>query len=185
MRPLVPVLFLLSAGVAACDPNIGPDPSDGSSSTGAGPHGKQGYEQGSRLKVKALVGADGSQQRIGFSDTMRNNEACSFRRASDGTWRCMPDASTTISAYYSDPSCTSPVAVGSCSTPADAYASEVTVDACGAATYHLYQRGAQIVGQVYALQGSCVNATINVPAFVVDGEIAPDAFVSAVEQLVP
>ena len=67
-------------------------------------------QSGNRLKARRLHGADGSSQFIGWTDTARNEE-CSFNRAADGTYRCLPSGPSveySSGSYFVDPSCTVP-----------------------------------------------------------------------------
>ncbi len=66
-----------------------------------------GYESGSRLKVRTLIGEDGSRQPAGWYDTQLETE-CSWRTASDGQTRCLPIAIPTI--YFADAACMQPIA---------------------------------------------------------------------------
>ena len=73
---------------------------------------------GTRLRARYVSGG-GARELVGFFDTQRNEE-CTFQRADDGRWRCVPKASS-ISATtgtFSDAGCTIPVtavAQGTCS----------------------------------------------------------------------
>lgn len=184
--------FLLTPALATfgCQAGITPDPADGSgpSSSGgtSGAEQHQGFEQGSRLKVKALVGADGSEQRVGFWDSQRN-EDCVYQHAADGTARCMPIAATTANGlFYSDQACSVPLAMGACATPTNEYASLAAADACGGPpVVHIYQRGIQVTGQVYEKAGQCIGVMPSSPVFALGDEIDPSVFVEAQEMLVP
>lgn len=102
----------------------------GNGSTGGGSSGRGGgaqpgavrtelYTAGSRLKVRSLVGTDGSRQQVGLWDSQRN-EACGFVLASDGRMRCLPFGEAVTSVYYfTDASCSTPAFLVSsvCSAP--------------------------------------------------------------------
>lgn len=67
---------------------------------------------GTRLKVRSIVGSDGSKQQVQFQDTLRG-EPCSFLPATDGTMRCMPAGTVSpIGNWYSDTQCQAPIFLG-------------------------------------------------------------------------
>lgn len=72
----------------------------------------QAWISGTRLKVQRWISDDGAQQPVGLFDSQRN-EACAFTTAGDGLMRCLPTESTVSwsGAYYSDATCSKPVAV--------------------------------------------------------------------------
>lgn len=76
-----------------------------------------GDTAGSRLKVRAYVGDDGSKQFLGWRDTKLNLD-CTFEALGDGTARCLPALATT-SPYFVDAACSTPLAVVAhgCSAP--------------------------------------------------------------------
>lgn len=78
---------------------------------------------GTRLKVRAVVGADGSRQQIGFFDTARM-ENCAFLAATDNTQRCLPlDGAIYGGVMFADSQCTQPLFYGApgCSQPKYGY----------------------------------------------------------------
>jgi len=92
-----------------CDANTGlcVDASDGQA------------KNGSRLRVRAYVGDDGSQMPAGLFDKMRN-EPCGYQLADDGVTRCLP-TSYAYFEYFSDAACTVGLVrttSSSCGTPA-------------------------------------------------------------------
>lgn len=66
------------------------------------------YTAGVRLKVRSLVGTDGSRQQAGLWDSARN-EACGFMLASDGKMRCLVSADVAMRVegwnWYVDAGC--------------------------------------------------------------------------------
>lgn len=109
--------------LAACgDTEIGPDPDTTTSSSGnsmggdgagaASPGG--GFESGSRLKLRTLVGTDGSRSPAGWYDSQLEVD-CSFGVASDGSTRCLPASAPTI--YFTNSTCTAMLAAAPCGAP--------------------------------------------------------------------
>lgn len=93
---------LLSALLfTGCDETTAPE-ADGAQS--------QRFVAGSRIHLRALEGADGSRQILGFWDDAAG-VPCNVERASDGVMRCMPDDSVMAvrSDLYSDATCTTAV----------------------------------------------------------------------------
>lgn len=77
-----------------------PGPSGGSADGGSG----------SRLKVRRLIGEDGSSTPIGFFDVKLQSE-CSFHPDEDGLNRCLPGSISGLpNIHYGDPNCTIPIA---------------------------------------------------------------------------
>ena len=67
------------------------------------------YTAGTRLKVRSLVGTDGSRQQVGLWDSQRK-EACYFLLASDGRMRCIPlQTAIPWPSQYSDTQCSNRV----------------------------------------------------------------------------
>jgi hypothetical protein len=78
------------------------------------------YTSGTRLKVRSIVGTDGSKQQVTLFDSLLS-EPCSFRIASDGSLRCLPLPYLT-GTYFSGTSCTSEVLFrGNCDQQAQLY----------------------------------------------------------------
>jgi hypothetical protein len=82
----------------------------------AGPMGPAGApgagieKSGSRLKIQAVAGDDGSVTSSTIIDT-NNGHACSFLTAYDGTLRCLPSGDALLTVQYLSSDCTSPVGV--------------------------------------------------------------------------
>jgi hypothetical protein len=146
-------LALLALALAACsdDTNIGPDPTDGNaggstmnSPTGAGGTGGDGgtggasnmqglgYENGTRLRARNVVGADGSKQFLRWHDTQLDAD-CFFGKASDGSTRCLPSpvGAATVSTFFADAACTVPAVSAFCSNQAAPTFAFRDVAACG------------------------------------------------------
>lgn len=67
-------------------------------------------ENGTRLKARYYVAADGARQfALGWYDSERN-ENCAFQRASDGVMRCLPESTSAVTSYFLDSACTEAVA---------------------------------------------------------------------------
>lgn len=65
---------------------------------------------GTRLKQRVQKGADGSKAFVGWYDSQREEE-CTFMKASDNKLRCLPNVPYANLSYYSNDTCTSPVAL--------------------------------------------------------------------------
>ena len=136
----------------------------------------QAYESGARLKARWYVGADGTRQFIGWSDTQLGGGECYFTDSGDGTLRCIPLASAYTTAHFADAECeqllfrmNTPACGEAVPTIARAYSqviahapSAVASGEC-AQQFRYFQPGAKVVPQaVYAWNGSaCVAQTVN------------------------
>jgi hypothetical protein len=78
----------------------------------AGPAGKDGLAlDGSRLKARMLVGADGSKSPTGaWLDTMTGGD-CTFGVATDGKTRCLPPVVPGFQIRWADAACTQPLLI--------------------------------------------------------------------------
>jgi len=139
-----------------------------SSPTGVdgGADGPPLYQSGTRLKVRAFVGADGSRQFAGMRDATRDVD-CTFAVAADGRTRCLPLATgASVGAYYADAACSLPLAAtrAGCASLAP-YALSVDVTVCPQ-RYRIRQVASQFSGDaVYTKSGgSC--AAVSGPALV-------------------
>jgi hypothetical protein len=90
----------------------------GTGGSGASDGTLPGYKSGSRLKVKVLVGDDGSERVSGGWLDTTLNVGCSALVATDGVKRCLPDGPSANS-YFSDSGCTVPLHahLGGCAVP--------------------------------------------------------------------
>lgn len=132
-------------------PTIGGAPQGGSSPGG-------GYESGTRIKAKTLVGSDGSRNPDGWHDSQLDVD-CQWRLANDGSRRCLPVSIST--AIYADLDCTQPLMVQSACNPSN-YAM-VSDSSSGCDTrYRVYPIGASVTPAVaYMKQGNgCVTTAV-------------------------
>lgn len=162
--------FIVIALTACSHTTIGPDDAGGDASlidgalpdgstNDAAPDGKAGdqsFQSGTRLKVRYNVSSDGAQQALGFYDSQRS-ENCNFMPASDGVLRCLPSV-TTLSGFFTDGNCTSPLAATSkgCA-PATEISTATTAATCGTGTkYDVATVGAAYTGaQVFYKAPTC------------------------------
>jgi len=155
----------------------GADPSGGNGSTGGGAPGG-GNESGTRLKVRARVGADGSRQPIGWYDANLDT-VCTWRKASDGTDRCLPDGVTAN--RFLDDACTQPILVQSACEPLQFAIVSEDPDSCGN-RWRVYPAGPAVTpATAYMRSGANCIATA-VPAgdlFSTNAEMAASMFVAA------
>lgn len=128
----------------------------------------QSVESGTRLKRKVLTGADGSRQvnqTVFFDSSMNMN--CSYRKLADGNMHCTPANSAKPYKYpvagysiYTDSSCAN-LAPTLASIPIGLRTEVTTIiegeDATSViSSTRIYQRGAEVSGQLYASNGgSC------------------------------
>lgn len=198
--------FVLAASLLllACSDDsqpIEPDPTSStsstsptsSSSTGAGGDGQGGdgagggnmqalgYENGSRLRARNYVGADGSRQFAGWRDTTLDTD-CSVAIASDALPRCLPDTPITYtdgqSGYYSNGACTNSLALSSCPSTAT-FARRYVPDQCPP-RYDVAAISGEYTGPVYTKSGmTCVSTTLpsGYVAFMMAGFFQPEQFV--------
>jgi hypothetical protein len=163
--------------VSCADPVIGPDPTSnvGGNGQGAGGEDGGGIEtlSGTRIKVSRLAADDGSTGPIGWYDS-ELHVACLWAKASDGTLRCLPEA--TRSTFFADNACSQPLAVSRCGAPA--FIS--VVDACGLTTIH--EGGPEASPEGFfkiAENGQCVSSVSpGGPVYAAAGEIAAVSFVA-------
>lgn len=192
---LLPLALLLAAAAACSDDSqpIEPDPTSSSatsspttSSTGTGGDGQGGdgagggntqalgYENGSRLRARVLVGADGSRQFYGWWDSTLGL-SCSFRKAGDGSQRCLPNTQASYTdgqtGYFSNGSCTTQLALSYCTDTVESYAQRSSGGCQG--SWDVAELGPQYSGPVYAkVNGQCNASTA--PAGAVLYQLADD-----------
>lgn len=99
MRTSTGVLLLAGAVLCACGDSAPPPP------------GPDGVASGTRLRARFRqeAGEGAARELIGWQDRARG-EDCTFTRASDGTWRCVPPVQW--SETFSDETCTTPLGTG-------------------------------------------------------------------------
>lgn len=188
--------------LCGCEAGIGPDPTDdtsgsgtsaasgsgssgatGSGSTGSGSTGSgtnnQGYESGSRLKVRELTASDGATQQLGFFDTQLQQN-CSFVKADDGQLRCLPLENVAyLGSLYADPACN----VGRlASTPCAGDATLVVApDGCGGG-YRVFEDLGPYSGQQWLKSAAgCTPAGMAAGAHQAGAEVPLSTYVSATE----
>jgi hypothetical protein len=147
---------------------------------------------GSRLKARYYVGADGSREPVasyGWYDSERR-ENCGFSKAPDGAIRCVPMIGAyAYGTYYRDGECMVELAVAgaTCGAEAPRYANVAASSAC--TTYRIHQLGAAFTGTALFIKSGtmCVMtiATTGISYFEIGAEVPPTAFVQATEEVAP
>lgn len=140
--------------------------SGGGTASGGGAGGGTGIHReeltaGTRLKVRSIVGTDGSRFQQNFYDSVLG-VVCYFGPASDGTFRCIPQAVVSGGQYYSDSSCTLNVFTAHCSYTALfgplVYGSIYNTQTCNG-PYDYYKLGGAYSGNLFTKNAtSCVAA---------------------------
>jgi hypothetical protein len=127
---------------------------------------------GARLRVRMLVGADGSRIDAGFHDTA-HDAYCFFTKAADGTVRCLPFASP----EYWDETCTFRVATYDFGRAAPAV---VTTRPAGERCSNARVFRATDLGVIPIAfrdeRGVCLPTTGSTPVVRLDEEIPPESF---------
>jgi hypothetical protein len=111
---------------------------------------------GTRLKQKWFVAASGARQFSGMYDSQLAS-TCSFTKAADGKYRCMPDGNAGP-IQYSDKDCSKPAIEAFFTCDAPTYWRAPIADPCGG-RYSIYKLGAKDApgGTYYSKQGAdCV-----------------------------
>lgn len=154
----------------------GADPSGGNATGGS--TAADDTQSGTRLKVRARVGADGSRQPIGWYDANLDT-VCTWRKASDGTDRCLPDGITAN--RFLDDACTQPIMVQSACEPLQFAIVSEDPDSCGN-RWRVYHAGPAVTpASAYMRSGANCIATA-VPAgdlFATNAEMPASMFVAA------
>lgn len=167
-----------------------PATSSSSSSTGAGGDGGQttqggGYDDGSRIKARYFVGADGSRiPRDTYDEQL--DVPCSFVYvATDGKNRCLPLA-TGAPVGFADAACTMPIDYWASTSCGNDYALAPTVgetpDGCAETRFAVHQRGAAVpVGtpKYSNASGSCVGFGVTIEGHYYASVVPPASFVEA------
>ena len=145
---------------------------------------------GSRLKAKYWKATDGARAPIPYTwyDSQRN-EDCSFRTASDGTERCLPNTYT-FAIYYADATCTAPLAYVNTGCAMPTYVQVSGASSCGSTTGDkLHGTMAKVQPATIYLKGgaSCTSspAPSGVDYYSVGAEILPSAFVQGFVEIDP
>jgi len=191
------LLALAACGAKETDPGrISRDPSgipraDGGSLDRDG-LARTGNESGTRLKVRAYVGDDGSK--LVIPGAMHDTELkadCGFAVAADGATRCLPTGGTSPPSYFLNAGCTEHFALvpKGCAKPA--YVQEaITGAACAAGSVRVRSLAGAFTGaQVFAgIPGTCTAQPGTVfssysDIYSLGAEVPPSSFVKATEQL--
>ena len=147
---------------------------------------------GSRLKARYYVGADGSREPVaayGWYDSERR-ENCGFTKASDGLIRCVPMIGAyAYGTYYVDAACTVELAVaaGSCGAEVPRYANVAASATC--TTFRVHQLGPAFTGTALYLKSGtmCIATTVSagISYYQLGAEVPPASFVQATEEIAP
>lgn len=80
-----------------------------------GANGKDGAAalNGTRLKARYIVGADGSRQRTGDWLDTTTGELCKYGQTKDEDSRCLPNAVNQVLVVFADAGCSTPIAIDS------------------------------------------------------------------------
>lgn len=167
-----------SSGVGGSNSTGSGGSSAGGSNAGGSNQSPPGWESGTRLRAVVIKGSDGSKQFYRWRDTTLNVD-CVFRSASDGKMRCIPWPAA-IGGYFSDASCTSPVALqlhNSCTPPKYAILTTATCDPSGES--EVFSLGQKLAPTVYTKSGAnCVGPqNTNNDVFAVGAKVPPSQFV--------
>ena len=156
----------------------------------------QADTSGSRLKVKYMVGSDGTKVPYGgLHDTMLNVD-CSWLSAHDGATRCMPlsGAAIDIQSVFSDSGCTQAIVLATkgCVAPVYAYRATPSGGACASSQYFIFSVGAAFTGaNYYSKSGAnCTTApttslTASYDPYAEGAEVPPSTFVAGTSQTDP
>jgi hypothetical protein len=175
-------IYVLSLALIACTSTapIRPDRTDEPP--------KLGDKSGTRLKVRYYVGADGSEQTIGFFDSVRR-EKCSFAVAADGVVRCLPEVAPQFSMftrYFSDARCTQELAELPTGCRTGYVAKAVNASACSSGSRVFPIAPTIFTGAVYVdnALGGCTRAAgpgYGHDYYAIGAEVPPISFQSATE----
>lgn len=171
-----PTSVLLLAGVlAACG-----EPAEA-------PPGPDGVKSGTRLRARFRqeAGEGTARELIGWHDRARG-EDCTFARASDGTWRCLPPVQW--SETFSDETCTTPLgtaALGNACWIAPPYLGRAALDVCNGELEAVWEIGPRTLpAMVYVRDwstGECTAAAAepSLAYYAAGDEVALDEFAPA------
>jgi hypothetical protein len=89
----VDITLCLVAFLGCGSPKVSPAPADAGSDAGSGTGGSGAvpdYASGSRLRVRHVVGSDGSRAVFGGFEDQQLGLECYFQNLADGGIRCLP-----------------------------------------------------------------------------------------------
>jgi hypothetical protein len=139
----------------------------------------QGFVSGRRLRARFDDAGGGARIFRGWFDS-QTSEACSFRIAADGTWRCLPMGGLSTMAGWLDASCTQPAVLDlspHCARSRFALVGVGPVAACDAPMVDVLRVGDERadVASVYVrnAQGECVAWAVPAGARVHDARAEP------------
>ena len=161
---------------------------DGGRDGGVAVHSDQLYTSGTRIKVKYVVGDDGSRQQAGLFDTQLNI-ACYYRTSADGLPRCLPLSELVATSQFSDSLCSRELfvrtLVAGCPQPPPSYIVESQPAACAART-RVMRVGPRITTSVFsrtAADGGCAVSALSpmLEYFEAGTLVTPSTFVRGTE----
>lgn len=101
-------LSVAAVVVMGCGQGAGGEAGERGPQGPAGPAGEPAAVAGERLAPLTFVGDDGSHGVIGWHDT-EIDEDCDLVRLRDGSAQCLPEGRWTVTDYYADPECKTPL----------------------------------------------------------------------------
>jgi len=182
---------LLAIGCGGSDPGSSdgglPDLGGGGDGSATNHANDPGWTSGTRLRAKLDV-FDSARRFVRWRDTQLSVE-CDYAVASDGRWRCLPDASALALTLFDDAQCRTAVGAWSTGGPAPQY---VPVPPqpfqCNQGTRYFTLGAAYTPSTIYTRSGSdCVAGSVD-PALTyvrTAGEAPPATFVAATESIEP
>jgi hypothetical protein len=183
-------LAMMMVLVGGCgDSQIAADEPDAGAGSGSGSDAGAGtdlgwYKSGARIKMNVLNTPDGAKQFLGWHDTQLNDD-CTFKKASDGVTRCLPNDMLPHLSAYSDSTCTMPAVFGYACNPAPKYVQAQTMtQVCGGMTTTygtIWLRGAQITTAYVKNGSSCSLLALDstLVAYAIGAEVPLSDFQSA------
>ncbi len=142
-----------------------------------------GFQSGTRLRARFVQAASGEKEFLGWYDRERS-ENCTFVLASDGRHHCMPTASIMGDTYFADAKCTVPLFARGSITCVIGKLYGGTQEACG--TLHLYELSEVTPRPDFVYAGTMCGKLTKISeetTYYAGTEIAPSAFVGAIEKL--
>ncbi len=142
------------------------------------------WKPGTRLKLQYFDAEDGTKQFSSWYDSKRN-EACSFVRHADGSTRCLPSTSIFVQLYFSNPGCTTPLALRLKSgAPAPKYAALIENDGARRFPATPYA-GSVYVGSASSCTFVEATSVASWDLFAIGAEVPASAFVGATIKTAP